>query len=239
MNYIKSNFKEYKMSKEERRSIKHSLDLYNMYEEYTNECNKLLVKIKELNVKLDKNENEVMEYIDHKNRLLNENEFSKLYLDLNKNLEEAYQNREEFTQLLKKFEQIDNTKDTNLKNKLINELNIKDGYRKFKNNITKANDFNEKFIENLSKKREEIEENFNIVGEENIKINSDVVKDFNKKIGSINSKITRNKDSISKNNAKIKGLMDELNSFLDLNGYKDVNVYRNYLHNLKFILKKY
>ena len=210
-----------------------------MYEEYTNECNKLLVKIKELNVKLDKNENEVMEYIDHKNRLLNENEFSKLYLDLNKNLEEAYQNREEFTQLLKKFEQIDNTKDTNLKNKLINELNIKDGYRKFKNNITKANDFNEKFIENLSKKKEEIEENFNIVGEENIKINSDVVKDFNKKIGSINSKITRNKDSISKNNAKIKGLMDELNSFLELNGYKDVNVYRNYLHNLKFILKKY
>ena len=239
MNYIKSNFKEYKMSKEERRNIRHSLDLYNMYEEYTNECNKLLVKIKELNVKLDKNENEVMEYIDHKNRLLNENEFSKLYLDLNKNLEEAYQNREEFTQLLKKFEQIDNTKDTNLKNKLINELNIKEGYKKFKNNITKANDFNEKFIENLSKKREEIEENFNIVGEENIKINSDVVKDFNKKIGSINSKITRNKDSISKNNAKIKGLMDELNSFLELNGYKDVNVYRNYLHNLKFILKKY
>ena len=115
-----------------------------MYEEYTNECNKLLVKIKELNVKLDKNENEVMEYIDHKNRLLNENEFSKLYLDLDKNLEEAYQNRDEFTQLLKKIEQIDNTKDTNLKNKLINELNTKDGYRKFKNNITKANEYNER-----------------------------------------------------------------------------------------------
>ena len=78
-----------------------------------------------------------------------------------------------------------------------------------------------------------------IVGEENIKINSDVVKEFNKKISSINAKITRNKESISKNNEEIKGLMSELNELLQLNGYKDVNIYRNYLHNLKFILKKY
>ena len=238
MNYIKSNFKEYKISKEERNNIKHNLDLYNMYMEYTKECDKILVKIKDLNLKLDHNENEVMEYLDHKNRLLNENEFSKLCISLDKNLEEAYQNREEFTQLLNKFELIDNTKDTELKNKYISELKIKDGYKKYKNNIIKANEFNDLFIENTINKKNEIMESFNIVGEDNIKINSDVIKDFNKKISSINAKITRNKESIKKNKEELNGLMDELNKFLQLNGYKDVNVYKNYLHNLKFILKK-
>ena len=238
MNYIKSNFKEYKISKEEKNNIKHNLDLYYMYMEYIKECDKILVKIKDLNLKLDKNENEVMEYLDHKNRLLNENEFSKLCLSLDKNLEEAYQNRDEFTQLLNKFELIDNTKDNELKNKYISELNIKDGYKKYKNNIIKANEFNELFIEKTINKKNEIIENFNIVGEDNIKINSDVIKDFNKKISSINAKIARNKESIKKNKEELKGLMDELNKFLQLNGYKDVNVYKSYLHNLKFILKK-
>ena len=82
-------------------------------------------------------------------------------------------------------------------------------------------------------------ESFNIVGEDNIKINSDVIKDFNKKISSINAKITRNKESIKKNKENLNGLRGELNKFLQLNGYKDVNIYKNYLHNLKFILKKY
>ena len=86
MKYIRSNFKEYKISAEEVRKIKYNLDLYDMYIEYTKECDKILVKIKDLNSKLDKNENEVMEYVDHKNKLISENEFSKLSLDLQKNL---------------------------------------------------------------------------------------------------------------------------------------------------------
>lgn len=239
MKYIKSNFKEHKISVNEKTNIKHNLDLYYMFEEYNNECEKILVKIKELNDKLDQNENEVMDYTDHKNRLISENEFSKICIDLRKSLDDGLKNREEFTELIKKFNAIDNTNDTKLKNQLINELDTKDSYRKYKNNIVKANEFNEKFIENVTNKIEEIEENFNIVGEDTINVNSDVIKDFNKKISSINAKIARNKDSISKNNNALKGLVDELDKILKLNGYENVNVYKNYLHNLNFIVKKY
>ena len=239
MKYIKSNFKEHKISVNEKTNIKHNLDLYYMFEEYNNECEKILVKIKELNDKLDQNENEVMDYTDHKNRLISENEFSKICIDLRKSLDDGLKNREEFTELIKKFNAIDNTNDTKLKNQLINELDTKDSYRKYKNNIVKANEFNEKFIENVTNKIEEIEENFNIVGEDTINVNSDVIKDFNKKISSINAKIARNKDSISKNNNTLKGLVDELDKILKLNGYENVNVYKNYLHNLNFIVKKY
>ena len=62
MKYIKNNFKEHKISVNEKTNIKHNLDLYYMFEEYNNECEKILVKIKELNDKLDQNENEVMDY---------------------------------------------------------------------------------------------------------------------------------------------------------------------------------
>ena len=239
MKYIRSNFKEYKISAEEVRKIKYNLDLYDMYIEYTKECDKILVKIKDLNSKLDKNENEVMEYVDHKNKLISENEFSKLSLDLQKNLDEAYKYRDEFTNLINKFNIIDSTKDQTLKTKLISELKLKEGYRKYKNNIIRANDYNNKFIDNILNKKEEIDENFNIVGEDTISVNKDVVKDFNKKISSINSKITRNKDSIKKYNKDINGLMSELNKCLNVYGFKNVNVYKDYLHNLKFNIKRY
>lgn len=239
MKYIRSNFKEYKISVDDAERIKHSLDLYDMYLEYTKECDKILIKIKDLNSKLDANENEVMEYIDHKNKLISENEFSKLSLDLQKNLDEAYKYRDEFTDLINKFNIIDSTKDQTLKAKLISELKLKEGYRKFKNNTIRANNYNNKFIDNILKKKTEIEENFNIVGEETISVNKDVIKDFNKKISSINSKIARNKDSIKKYNKNIKGLISELNNSLNVYGFENVNVYKDYLHNLNFSVKKY
>ena len=239
MKYLKSNYKEYKISLDDVNRIKNNIDLYEMYVEYTDEIEKNLVKIKNLNIKLDENENEVMEYIDHKNKLISENEFSKVSLDLQKNLDEANKYKEEFTELINKFNVIDNTKDKELKNQLISELKINESYRKYKNNIIKANDYNNNFIDNIMSKKEEIRENFNIVEEDTINVNKDVIKDFNKKISSINSKIVRNKDSISKYNKDIKGLSEELNRCLNLYGFENVNVYRDYLHNLNFELKRY
>ena len=237
MKYIKSNHKDYKVSLNDINNIRHNLDLYDMYVEYTKEVEKKLVKIKDLNIKLDANENELMNYSDHKNKLINENEFSRLVIELKKNLDEANNNKKEFIELISKFDLIDNTKDINLKNKLINELNLKISYRKFKNDIKKANDYNNVYIDNINNKISEIEDSFNISGEDDIKINSDVIKEFNKKVSYLNSKISRNKDSINKYKKEIKGLIDELNKFLELNGYKDVNVYKNYLHNLNFNIK--
>lgn len=239
MKYIRDGYRKEIINKDEFINIKHNLDLYYMYEEYNKECDKILNKINELNEKLDDNENELMEYTDHKNRLKSENEFSKLELDLNKDLEEGYKNREEFTELLNKFKVIDSTNDINLKNKLISELDTKLSYIKYKNDIIKANEYNEKFIENLVNRKNEINENFNISEEDSVKINSEVIKEFNNKISSINAKIARNKESIIKNEDSISGLMDELNRFLQLSGYENVNVYRDYLHNLNFIVKKY
>ena len=237
MKYIKSNHKDYKVSLNDINNIRHNLDLYDMYVEYTKEVEKKLVKIKDLNIKLDANENELMNYSDHKNKLINENEFSRLVIELKKNLDEANNNKKEFIELISKFDLIDNTKDINLKNKLINELNLKISYRKFKNDIKKANDYNNVYIDNINNKISEIEDSFNISDEDDIKINSDVIKEFNKKVSYLNSKISRNKDSINKYKKEIKGLIDELNKFLELNGYKDVNVYKNYLHNLNFNIK--
>lgn len=239
MKYIREGLREDKINKNDLRKIRHNLDLYYMYDEYNKECEKILIKIKELNVKLDENENDLMEYTDHKNRLISENEFSRLDLDLNKDLEEGYKNREEFSEIIKKFNAIDTTNDMILKEKLISELDTKESYRKYKNDIMKANEYNEVFIENILNKKKEIEENFSVVEEDNIKVNSEVIKEFNSKISSINSKIERNKESIAKNNKDLSGLIEELNRFLRLGGYEDVNVYRQYLHNLKFIIKKY
>ena len=239
MKYIREGLREDKINKNDLRKIRHNLDLYYMYDEYNKECEKILIKIKELNVKLDENENDLMEYTDHKNRLISENEFSRLDLDLNKDLEEGYKNREEFSEIIKKFNAIDTTNDMILKEKLISELDTKESYRKYKNDIMKANEYNEVFIENILNKKKEIEENFSVVEEDNIKVNSEVIKEFNSKISSINSKIERNKESIAKNNKDLSGLIEELNRFLSLSGYEDVNVYRQYLHNLKFIIKKY
>ena len=239
MKYIREGLREDKININDLRKIRHNLDLYYMYDEYNKECEKILIKIKELNVKLDENENDLMEYTDHKNRLISENEFSRLDLDLNKDLEEGYKNREEFSEIIKKFNAIDTTNDMILKEKLISELDTKESYRKYKNDIMKANEYNEAFIENILNKKKEIEENFSVVEEDNIKVNSEVIKEFNSKISSINSKIERNKESIAKNNKDLSGLIEELNRFLRLGGYEDVNVYRQYLHNLKFIIKKY
>ena len=234
-----SNYRVDKISLDDYNYIKHNIDLYEMYMEYINECNKIRVKNKKISEKLDKYEHEVMDYSDQKNRIVTENDFNKLYDSLKKSLEEGYDNKEEFTNLINKFNEIDSIKDSKVKQKRIKELDINVGYRKYKNDILKANDLNDSLIDNLNKRINEIEEMYIIGDESERKVNTEVINEFNKKISAINIKIKRNKESIKKNTDEINGLINELNKFLQLNNYEDLHVYRNYLQKINFIVKKY
>lgn len=239
MNYILIDRKEDILTKDDYDRLKHNLDLYYMYDEYVNECNKLSKKVVELNNKLEKNENELIEYNDNRNRLLLENQFIELYNSLTKDLNKSIRTRNELEKTVNKFNSIDNCKDRNLREKLISELNTEQSYIKYKNDIMKAYEYNNIYIENVNKKIEELRDNYNVDEEDNIKSNKEVVGEFKKKIHSLDGKVVRAKDSIENNKDKIQGLIEELNKFLQLNNFEDVNVYTEYLHNLNFIIKTY
>lgn len=239
MNYILRDRKTEVLKKEDFDRLIHNLDLYYMYEEYVNECNKLSKKVVELNNKLENNENELIAYNDNRNRLLLENQFIELYRSLNKDLKKSMKTKEELERVVDKFHTIDNCKDRNQREQLISELNTEQSYIKYKNDIMKAYEYNNIYIENVNKKIEELKDNFNVDEEDNIKSNKEVVGEFKKKIHSLDGKVDRAKDSIENNKDKIQGLIDELNKFLQLNNYEDVNVYTEYLQNLNFIIKTY
>lgn len=239
MNYILRDRKTEVLKKDDFDKLIHNLDLYYMYEEYVNECNKLSKKVVELNNKLENNENELIAYNDNRNRLLLENQFIELYRSLNKDLKKSMKTKEELERVVDKFHTIDNCKDRNQREQLISELNTEQSYIKYKNDIMKAYEYNNIYIENVNKKIEELRDNFNVDEEDNIKSNKEVVGEFKKKIHSLDGKVDRAKDSIENNKDKIQGLIDELNKFLQLNNYEDVNVYTEYLQNLNFIIKTY
>lgn len=239
MNYILRDRKTEVLKKEDFDRLIHNLDLYYMYEEYVNECNKLSKKVVELNNKLENNENELIAYNDNRNRLLLENQFIELYRSLNKDLKKSMKTKEELERVVDKFHTIDNCKDRNQREQLISELNTEQSYIKYKNDIMKAYEYNNIYIENVNKKIEELRDNFNVDEEDNIKSNKEVVGEFKKKIHSLDGKVDRAKDSIENNKDKIQGLIDELNKFLQLNNYEDVNVYTEYLQNLNFVIKTY
>lgn len=239
MNYILRDRKTEVLKKDDFDRLIHNLDLYYMYEEYVNECNKLSKKVVELNNKLENNENELIAYNDNRNRLLLENQFIELYRSLNKDLKKSMKTKEELERVVDKFHTIDNCKDRNQREQLISELNTEQSYIKYKNDIMKAYEYNNIYIENVNKKIEELRDNFNVDEEDNIKSNKEVVGEFKKKIHSLDGKVDRAKDSIENNKDKIQGLIDELNKFLQLNNYEDVNVYTEYLQNLNFIIKTY
>lgn len=239
MNYILRDRKTEVLKKDDFDKLIHNLDLYYMYEEYVNECNKLSKKVVELNNKLENNENELIAYNDNRNRLLLENQFIELYRSLNKDLKKSMKTKEELERVVDKFHTIDNCKDRNQREQLISELNTEQSYIKYKNDIMKAYEYNNIYIENVNKKIEELKDNFNVDEEDNIKSNKEVVGEFKKKIHSLDGKVDRAKESIENNKDKIQGLIDELNKFLQLNNYEDVNVYTEYLQNLNFIIKTY
>ena len=239
MNYILRDRKTEVLKKDDFDKLIHNLDLYYMYEEYVNECNKLSKKVVELNNKLENNENELIAYNDNRNRLLLENQFIELYRSLNKDLKKSMKTKEELERVVDKFHTIDNCKDRNQREQLISELNTEQSYIKYKNDIMKAYEYNNIYIENVNKKIEELRDNFNVDEEDNIKSNKEVVGEFKKKIHSLDGKVDRAKDSIENNKDKIQGLIDELNKFLQLNNYEDVNVYTEYLQNLNFVIKTY
>lgn len=239
MNYILRDRKTEVLKKDDFDRLIHNLDLYYMYEEYVNECNKLSKKVVELNNKLENNENELIAYNDNRNRLLLENQFIELYRSLNKDLKKSMKTKEELERVVDKFHTIDNCKDRNQREQLISELNTEQSYIKYKNDIMKAYEYNNIYIENVNKKIEELRDNFNVDEEDNIKSNKEVVGEFKKKIHSLDGKVDRAKDSIENNKDKIQGLIDELNKFLQLNNYEDVNVYTEYLQNLNFVIKTY
>ena len=239
MNYILRDRKTEVLKKDDFDKLIHNLDLYYMYEEYVNECNKLSKKVVELNNKLENNENELIAYNDNRNRLLLENQFIELYRSLNKDLKKSMKTKEELERVVDKFHTIDNCKDRNQREQLISDLNTEQSYIKYKNDIMKAYEYNNIYIENVNKKIEELKDNFNVDEEDNIKSNKEVVGEFKKKIHSLDGKVDRAKDSIENNKDKIQGLIDELNKFLQLNNYEDVNVYTEYLQNLNFIIKTY
>ena len=239
MNYILRDRKTEVLKKDDFDRLIHNLDLYYMYEEYVNECNKLSKKVVELNNKLENNENELIAYNDNRNRLLLENQFIELYRSLNKDLKKSMKTKEELERVVDKFHTIDNCKDRNQREQLISELNTEQSYIKYKNDIMKAYEYNNIYIENVNKKIEELKDNFNVDEEDNIKSNKEVVGEFKKKIHSLDGKVDRAKDSIENNKDKIQGLIDELNKFLQLNNYEDVNVYTEYLQNLNFVIKTY
>lgn len=239
MNYILRDRKTEVLKKDDFDKLIHNLDLYYMYEEYVNECNKLSKKVVELNNKLENNENELIAYNDNRNRLLLENQFIELYRSLNKDLKKSMKTKEELERVVDKFHTIDNCKDRNQREQLISDLNTEQSYIKYKNDIMKAYEYNNIYIENVNKKIEELRDNFNVDEEDNIKSNKEVVGEFKKKIHSLDGKVDRAKDSIENNKDKIQGLIDELNKFLQLNNYEDVNVYTEYLQNLNFVIKTY
>ena len=239
MNYILKDRKNFVLKKDSYENLKHNLDLYYMYDEYIKECNKLSKKVVELNNKLEDNENELIDYNDNRNRLLLENQFLELYKSLNKDLKKSLKTKNELEIIVDKFNSIDNCKDRNLKEKLISELNTDQSYIKYKNDIIKAYEYNNIYIDNVNKKIEELRDNFNVDDEDGIKSNKEVVGEFKKKISSLDGKVDRAKNSIENNKDKIQGLIDELNKFLQLNDFEDVNVYTEYLHNLNFIIKTY
>ena len=239
MNYILRDRKTEVLKKDDFDKLIHNLDLYYMYEEYVNECNKLSKKVVELNNKLENNENELIAYNDNRNRLLLENQFIELYRSLNKDLKKSMKTKEELERVVDKFHTIDNCKDRNQREQLISDLNTEQSYIKYKTDIMKAYEYNNIYIENVNKKIEELRDNFNVDEEDNIKSNKEVVGEFKKKIHSLDGKVDRAKDSIENNKDKIQGLIDELNKFLQLNNYEDVNVYTEYLQNLNFVIKTY
>ena len=214
MNYILRDRKTEVLKKDDFDRLIHNLDLYYMYEEYVNECNKLSKKVVELNNKLENNENELIAYNDNRNRLLLENQFIELYRSLNKDLKKSMKTKEELERVVDKFHTIDNCKDRNQREQLISELNTEQSYIKYKNDIMKAYEYNNIYIENVNKKIEELRDNFNVDEEDNIKSNKEVVGEFKKKIHSLDGKVDRAKDSIENNKDKIQGLIDELNKFL-------------------------
>ena len=171
--------------------------------------------------------------------MLLENQFIELYKSLNKDLKKSMKTKEELERVVDKFHTIDNCKDRNQREQLISELNTEQSYIKYKNDIMKAYEYNNIYIENVNKKIEELRDNFNVDEEDNIKSNKEVVGEFKKKIHSLDGKVGRAKDSIENNKDKIQGLIDELNKFLQLNNYEDVNVYTEYLQNLNFVIKTY
>ena len=63
MNYILRDRKTEVLKKEDFDRLIHNLDLYYMYEEYVNECNKLSKKVVELNNKLE-NQNKIIMIIE-------------------------------------------------------------------------------------------------------------------------------------------------------------------------------
>ena len=239
MRYRLENKNEFKISKEDLLKLKHSLDLYDMYLEYTKESDKKLLKIKELEEKLDNNKDEAQDYIEHKDIVKHQNQSSKLIVSLREELNERYIIKNEYDALLNRFKEIDTVRNTDEKNRLIEELGVRGKYTDYKNLIKKDNEKNNKLIEKITNEIVKIEENVNIVDIDNLDINSEVINNFNVKINSINNKIKRNKKSIKKNNKIITGLNKELENILQLNHYDSVQVYTDYLHNLNFIIKKY
>ena len=209
MNYILRDRKTEVLKKDDFDRLIHNLDLYYMYEEYVNECNKLSKKVVELNNKLENNENELIAYNDNRNRLLLENQFIELYRSLNKDLKKSMKTKEELERVVDKFHTIDNCKDRNQREQLISELNTEQSYIKYKNDIMKAYEYNNIYIENVNKKIEELKDNFNVDEEDNIKSNKEVVGEFKKKIHSLDGKVDRAKDSIENNKDKIQGLISK------------------------------
>ncbi len=239
MKYRLENKKEFKISNDEFLKIKQSLDLYDMYLEYTKESERKELKIKQLEEKLVNNKDEAKDYIEHKNIVKNQSQSSKLIVSLREELNERYIIKNEYESLLNKFKEIDAVRNIDEKNRLIEELDVRGKYTDYKNLIKIDNEKNNKLIERITNEITKIEENVNIVDINELDINSEVISNFNVKINSINNKIKRNKKSIKKNSRVLKGLNKELDNILQLNNYENVEVYTNYLHNLNFIIKKY
>lgn len=130
-------------------------------------------------------EKEINELLNKKNYLLNINEFSKLYLSLKEDLQESYKAKEELSEVIKSFNKIDNTKSKEEKEKLIKGLDTKYDYKKYKNDILKANKFNDDFIENISNKVKDLEDNFAVVDNESILKNIELIKEIDNKIKSL------------------------------------------------------
>ena len=201
-----------------------------MYIEYEKKCKIIVDQITKLNEKLSQTNKLLIDNISNKELMINNNQFSKIYFDLKRNLEKANEIKKELDKKNSLINNVEKEKNIENKNKLIEELNLKTDYNTFKENVISFTIFNNQYINNLNSKMIDIENNFEIIKDEDFSNN---INEFNKKINYLNNKIKKYKNNIKKNYNDLKKLVKEINNNSYLKDSKELKKYKDYLLNNK------